>query len=194
MRNVLLVGTARKGAKVPCPAAWYCEEGTTKATKKRCPASTYSKKNMEQVKSKDGCSKIDCPAGWYCGAGATESTKKPCPAGTYSKTETIRLKKITDCDYVPCPAGYWCTPGSVESTLVRCNGDITHAFGVEDKKSCNTGEQQNLLGITRRKGDSPVNAVALFKHSDHQVSGSDNGVGVKTGGHRVHFCLPSPPL
>ena len=63
----------------PCPAGYYCPEGTPLATKYPCPAGTYGPDLYYE--SIDNCT--SCDPGFYCGTDGLDNPTDMCDAGYY---------------------------------------------------------------------------------------------------------------
>ena len=107
--------TERSGYYGPCPAGYYCEEGTEDPV--ACDEGTYNP--QVGAWSVDFC--LPCPPGWLCttvaGTGGLTEPSEPCSAGNRCSDGLTEVSCTTSGTYCPieayeelfCPTGYYNT-------------------------------------------------------------------------------------
>ena len=107
--------TERSGYYGPCPAGYYCPEGTEDPT--ACPDGTFNP--QKGAWSADFC--LPCPPGWLCTTpGATGGLSEPsseCSAGNRCSDGLNEVPCTTSGNYCPiesyheliCPTGFYNT-------------------------------------------------------------------------------------
>lgn len=111
----------------PCPAGFYCPQGTGHGFLNACPLGTYSP--VRGLSAAAEC--LVCEAGFYCPDGSSQRHSVapiPCPAGTFNPRNGSG--HAFNCQ--PCPAGMACPNISLTAPAVHCaegyfcpNGTVT---------------------------------------------------------------------
>ena len=109
-------------ATLPCPVGHYCPEGTNDPVP--CPGSTYQdtvgKADCKPCPSGSFCPQesenpLECPEGYYCEAAM--ASPAPCPAGTYSTA--TELSSANQC--TACPPGVFCASTGATAPTGPCS-------------------------------------------------------------------------
>ena len=92
----------------PCPAGYYCPNGTKFATEFPCPAGTFSN---ETLLTREGqCT--PCLAGYYCETSALLFPTGPCAPSFYCTGRTVVSMPTDGVTGDVCPVGHYCPEGS----------------------------------------------------------------------------------
>jgi hypothetical protein len=103
----------------PCPAGYFCPNGTKTARANPCPLGTYSPTSNNTRLSQ--C--LRCSAGRYCGARGLSAPSGLCAAAYFCESGASTATGIVGergGRGGSCPAGYFCPEGTVTDTFRPC--------------------------------------------------------------------------
>jgi len=137
------VGAFNKSNAGPCPAGFYCTEGTDEP--EPCPRGTFS--NATKLQSIEQC--YNCTEGQYCSEMNMTKPTGPCWPGYYCQTGASVANEI------PCPAGRYCKSGTYVRELCPSGTyrNATNGKNITDCWECTGGKYCEGDGLTTPTGD-----------------------------------------